>query len=124
MYKIISVLRCDGDLTVFSTGDTPANLDIRWLIENITVRANKEYGIDPVEVAVITDGVRLFDIKLNNMSLGWYSLMAFVGTLESLELPELVACGPEDDIDLQALHEENDYRLFVLPMFGELDDVA
>lgn len=122
--NVIGVLRCDGDLTVFSSGQSPANPDVRWLIENLTVRADVEWGIDPVEVVVITDGDYVFDIKLNGKSLGYFALRTFVDTLAGLELPELITHGPEDEIDLETLREENDYRLFVIPLFGELDNVA
>lgn len=116
--SVVGLFKCDGDLASFNSSSRPANDDIAWLLSNLEVRADVEYGIDPVEVEVIADGDVLYDIKLNGKSVGYFALRTFVNTLDRLSLPELIAHGPE------ANPERFDYQVYVIPLFGELEDVA
>lgn len=121
--RVIGVFEVPADMDYYTPGSYPRNSDIRWLLRNMTSRADKELGIERVDVAVKAspDGT-VFDVTLNDKSIGYFALRNFVSTLDTLKLPKLITHGPEQYVDVAKLCEDYDYGVYIIPLFGELFD--
>lgn len=123
MSNVIGILKCEGDLSVFDANALPADAGLRELVTDLQVTADREWGIDAVEPEVVSNGRLLYDIRLNGKSVGYFALRTFVQAYgNDFTLPELIAHGTEEIVD--AASEQNDGQIYVIPLFGEFEDVA
>lgn len=121
--RVIGVFEVTAEMDCYTPTTNPSNPDIRWLLSNLAARADKELGIEQVNVAVnASEDGTIYDILLNDRSVGYFALRNFVDTLDNLKLPTLVTHGPEDLIALQELAARMEHRIYVVPLFGELFD--
>ena len=121
--RVIAVLKCPEGVDYFTETTNPSNQDDRWLLRNMVVRADREYGIELVNVAVLaTEDGTLLDIKLNDKSIGYFAVRTFVKTLKYLKLPTLITHGLERDIDIEELCKSHDHGVYMIPLFGEQDE--
>lgn len=124
----IAVLAVESEMQYFEPGDKTGIEGVDWILNNMNVDTfaeDAENPPTPVGVAVVAspDGT-VYDVLLNALSIGYHPMLALVMSNPGLKMPELLACGREDDIDLEALCVDADYRIYPLPLFGEAADVA
>jgi len=123
--RVVGVLSVPEGLDLYTVGTCPANEGIQWILENLTVKADREYGIEAIEVQVLaTEAGELVDVKLNEKSLGFFYVRRLVSALDGLKLPKLLVHGPEDEIDIKEWCDHEDYGVYVIPLFGELENAT
>lgn len=101
------------------------NVGVDWLLDNLPVEGDEEYGVEEVRAAVIAspDGT-LYNVLLNDTPVGYYALKAYCQCIPGLKLPEVLIIGDYEDVDLDQLREDTDGRIYTSPLFGELTDVG
>lgn len=117
---MVKMFKCKGNLASFNSKSRTCNKAIAWILSNLEVRENVEHGIKAVDVEVVADGSVLYDVKLNGKSVGYFALRNFVNIIGLLSLPELIECVPENNGDLELF----EYKVYTIPLFGEVENVA
>lgn len=117
---VIAFLKIEGEVICYDKGSYTKNPDVRWLVKELIVKADKELGIEKVDVEVrASENGVLYDILLNGGSIGYFATKAFAGVLEEMKMAELVTYGPSTEVDTPALLEEHDHKLYVIPLLGD-----
>jgi hypothetical protein len=120
MINPLAVFAVESDMDYFIPTDKVENLGLQWLLYELFVEEDEELGIEEVRVAVKAshDGT-LFDVLLNDMSVGYFAIKAYCQCVPGLKMPALLAFGEEENIALPALLDDSDYGIYLVPMFGE-----
>lgn len=121
---VIGILKCEGDLSVYTPDSVPSDPILRELVEDLKVAADAEWGIEAVEPEVVANGRMLYDIRVNGKSAGYFALRTFADTYGKtvFTVPQLIEHGTEDIVD--AASEKYDGQIYVIPLFGELEDAT
>lgn len=122
MSEMQAFLRVESDLSTYENNSFTANEGISWLLDNLPVKGDPEYGVQEVSVTVIAsrDGT-LYDILLNGESIGYLGVKTFAKTVEGLKEPELITLAPSDDI--ATVVRSYSYEVYYLPAMAYVGDI-
>jgi hypothetical protein len=120
----VVLVRLDGEVAVYSSegGVNPYLChDIQWILNNLSVEADAEKGIEAVAATVKMSGVYVVDIKLNGYSIGHSAIGNICCTL-GVPQAEMIERGEQPGLDVEKVKEDHQCPdLEILKQFGEIE---
>lgn len=118
----VVLVRLDGEVAEFSSegGVDPCLChDIQWILNNLSVEANADKGIEAVVAIVKMSGADVVNIKLNGYSIGHTAIGNICKTLK-IPQAEMIVRGEQPGLDVEKVKEDHQCPdLEILKQFGD-----
>ena len=117
---MICILQCSGSEIRDAANPGPHGA-VQNLIKDWTEEPDDSHGTEGVKATVIaTDDGVVFDLKLNDLSVGFIALRTIVSTYPNLRLAPVIAKGELDEDEIAIILEEYDHRAYLITLAGEI----